>query len=92
MSSFGLWCNRWHLVCFSFCRLIIHDVDFLSWFDDSSPQAELQFGLGSSVELLVDGRIIRVEGDVCSSRVGEAIELDLDGRWDGKKDTKLEVD
>ena len=60
LPRFLLGCNRCHLVCFSFSRLIIHDIDAFVRFDDCSPQTKLHFGFGSAIKLLVDGGVIGV--------------------------------
>ena len=91
LPRFLLGSNGCHLVCFSFCGLVIHDVDVLVRLDDSSPKTKLQLGFGSTVKLLVDGGIVGVKGNVGAGRVGEAVELDFGARRDGKENTKLEA-
>lgn len=67
--------------------MIIHDVwnrlRYGGRLRNGSLNTELQLGLGSSVELLVDGGIIAVESDVGTSRVGEALEYRIGIRGDG---------
>jgi len=44
---------------------------------ERSSQTQLQLGLGRTKEGLVDVRVGRIEGDVGTSAVGEALEDDL---------------
>lgn len=90
LPGFLLGNNGGHFVCFSLGGLVIHDVDVLVCLDDSSPQTKLHLGFGSAIELLVDGGIVRVEGNVGAGRVGEAVKLDFGtGRY-GKENAKLD--
>jgi hypothetical protein len=58
---------------------------------NSSSQTKLELGLGCSVELLVDGWIGAVEGDVGACGVGESIEDDIGLGWNCKEEAKLFV-
>lgn len=57
--------------------------------DEGGRDAKLQFSLGGTIQLLVDGGVVAVECDVCSSRVGVSGKEDLDIRRDGKEESKL---
>lgn len=50
---------------------------------------ELLLGLGSSVKLLIDGKIIRIEYDVGGSRVGITLESGRSPKGDLQEPTKL---
>jgi hypothetical protein len=54
-------------------------------FGDGGPETQLQFGLGSTVELLVDGAVVGVEGDEGGGTVGVALEEDIEGGRDLKQ-------
>ena len=62
--------------------IVIHDVGDIicvGWVrGDSSLEAELELRFCSAVQLLVDGRVIAIEGNVCTSGVGEAFECHID--------------
>jgi hypothetical protein len=60
------------------------------WRDGSDSEPELQFRLGSTIELFVDRRVIAVERDIGGSGVGEAFEDDLRIRRNSKEESKLE--
>jgi hypothetical protein len=57
---------------------------------DSDLETKLELSLRSSIELLVDRRIVRVEDDECSSTIGITFEDGFGGRWDCKEESKLE--
>ena len=53
------------------------------------PQSELQFCLGSTIELFVDCRIGTVKCNVCTSGIGESFDLES-GLWiDSQEESKL---
>ena len=79
--------HAWHLGL-SFLWLFIHDIDrSLVWLDDCRSQTELQLGLCSSVELLINSRLVAVKGDIGAGGIRESIELDIDLGRDSKKDS-----
>jgi hypothetical protein len=79
--------------CCSTWLLIIHDVRdsfrHVGRCGNCCLDPELQLGFGSSIKLLVDGRIIAVKGHVRASRVGETFESDFCIRGQGEEKSKL---
>ena len=74
-------------------RLLVLDGSRL-WSDrflvlDGDPETKLELGLCSTIELLIDGCVIRVENYEGCRAVGVAFVDCLRGRWECKEETKL---
>jgi len=60
------------------------------WCDGSDSEPELQFRFSSTIELLVDRRVIAIERDIGGSGIREAFEDNLRIRRNSKEESKLE--
>lgn len=56
---------------------------------DGDLEAKLQLCLSSTIELFVNGGIVRVEDDKGSGAVRVTLEDSLGGRWDGEEVSQL---
>lgn len=71
---------------FRFHDLIVEKVErSLVPRDNSSLEPKLQLGFSGTIELLVDGGVGTVEGNVCTGTVAVALETEFDVLWDGKE-------
>ena len=73
----------------SIVNVLVLDLFHLDWFSGSSLQAQFQLGLGCSVKLLIDSRVVAIESDVGAGRVRESIEANLLIRRNGEQESKL---
>jgi len=56
---------------------------------DSDLETELELRLGSSIELLIDRCVGRIEGNEGSGTIGVTLEDSFGRRWDSKEESKL---
>lgn len=74
------------------CHIVLHrSRPRHDWFlvRDSDLQTELELCLSSSVELLVNRRVVRIQYDKCSGTVGVAFENSIGSRRDCQENPKL---
>lgn len=77
--------------CFEGLDVRVFNLFHLHRLADGGLQAQLQLGLGCAVQLLVDRRVVTVEGDVSTGGIGEAVKADVLLRRNGKQKTKLQI-
>lgn len=88
-KGFKLLGNLRHLIILDSRRLWLHWSLF--GIDDSHSETQLELGLGSAVELLVDRGVVGVESDEGSGTITVAFEDGLGGRKNTEKASKLFV-